>query len=80
MSLGVLYSKKNVLQTTIAIWQAKLDATQAELARIDQEIDSFELHILKKRDDGQVEKDNSSSSAATRKSAENKVKIVKIEY
>lgn len=80
MNLGVLYSKKNVLQTTIAIWQSRLDVTQAELARIDQEIDSFELHILKNRDDAQVGKDNSSPNAATCKNTVNKIKIVEVEY
>lgn len=80
LDLQVLYSKKNMLESTVKIWESKLNSIHYELSKVNHEIDKMESYISKKRNEVQAGTGCCKPDNIIGNTADNKIKIVEVEY
>lgn len=79
-NLQLLYSKKNMLENNVRIWESKLAAISYELEIVNTDINELEL-FAKNTSENSVEKNKGSvSSGSSNSSNKNNIKIIDIEY
>ncbi len=80
LNLQALYSKKNMLENNVKIWESKLEAIDYELQRVKGEIVELEAFAKSMMISDTVNIDCSASSNSFDNSKGNNVKIINIEY
>jgi hypothetical protein len=80
LNLQVLFSKKNMLENNIRIWESKLEAIYYELEKVKVEIDELESYVKSMSNNSSEEMKGSVSSNSLDLSNKSNVKIIDLEY
>ena len=80
LNLQVLYSKKNMLESNIRIWESKLEAIYYELEKVKVEIDELESYVKSILNNSSEEMKGSVSSNSLDLPIKSNVKIIDLEY
>ncbi|RJR06522.1 hypothetical protein C4588_07680 [Candidatus Parcubacteria bacterium] len=80
LNLQVLYSKKNMLESNIRIWESKLESIHYELQKVKEEIVELEAFAKSILNNNAEEAKCSISSNSLDLSIESDVKIIDLEY
>ncbi len=79
-NLQLLYSKKNMLENNVRIWESKLAAISYELEIVNSEISELETFAKSMLDNGTEENKVSVSSGSPDSFTKSNIKVIDFEY
>lgn len=80
LDLQVLYSKKNMLESNVRIWESKLEAINYELKKVNEEIEELESYAKDLLTNNKEKKQCCITINSMDKTIENCVKIIDVQY